>query len=166
MQLLQVIDMSTTTGTQAPDITPSSNLELSLGLPLALVIVVVVVGIAVLCIRRYRSAKCSQPTEQKITEDPVHNTANPRYIASIVRPPSTPQDPVYENFQSKGQALAQDQQRNSTSTHSRGNSQVEDVYLECDPQDDAIYNNDPSLFPSFQQPDRSYDDEYVMPDMS
>lgn len=143
--------------------TNDSALGLAVGLPVALITVAVV--IAVLYIRRFRSANISQPPELKSPEESVHNADNPRYIASVLTRPPTHQDPVYENFQSRGPVLAQNRQSNTTSTSThRGDSQAEDLYLQCDPQEDAIYNNDPSFFKCSRQPDD--DDEYIMPDMS
>ena len=112
---LQVMNMNKNDTTPA-ETTAVSNVGLGLAVGLPLALIFVAAAITVFCIRRNRSTNISQPTEQKVTEDPVHNTANPRYIASV-RPTATPHDPVYENFQSKGPGLAQNSDTPSTSTH-------------------------------------------------
>ncbi|KAJ8277445.1 hypothetical protein GJAV_G00075220 [Gymnothorax javanicus] len=139
-------------------------LGLAVGLPLALV--TVAVAVIVICTRRARSANISQTTDLKTTDDSAHNAANPRYVASVVRPPPTQRDPVYQNFQSQGPVPAQSRQNNAASTRThRKIPPAEDLYMQCDPQEDAIYNNDPSFFNCPKQPDHSHEDEYIMPDM-
>ncbi|KAJ8408353.1 hypothetical protein AAFF_G00257670 [Aldrovandia affinis] len=171
--VLQVMENDTDT-TPDPGVSFSSNsrptaLGLGVGLPLVLVAVAAVLA-AVRFTRRCRSSNIPQADELKTTEDSVQNVANPRYIAPVVRPPPTQllhqQEPVYENFKSGGQDLTQNRQDNTMDTNiQRQESHTEDLYLQCDPQDDSIYSNDPSCFHHSTPPDPSYDDQYIMPDM-
>ncbi|KAL4658824.1 hypothetical protein GN956_G3301 [Arapaima gigas] len=151
----QVTNMNVTeVSTNSTDVAP---VGLTVGLPLGLLLLLAVIASAAALLYTWRCKSRSFPAaeEARKAEDGSQYTTSPRYVAASTMPTqAAQQSPIYENFQGG---------YGSVQGGAQGCHQTEDLYLQCDPQDEAIYNNDPSL-PGYSAYFGPTEDEYVAPD--
>ncbi|KAM8850332.1 uncharacterized protein AB9W97_021558 [Spinachia spinachia] len=88
------------------------------------------------------------------TETPAEDC--PRYLSDQSEL-SAGQNPIYENLATQTSA------HKRPAVNRKPCEPEEDVYLQCDSPDDAIYSNDPACNLSFL-PDPREEDVYIMPD--
>lgn len=137
----------------------SSSVGLAVGLTLFFLILAIVVGVIVY---KYHSKmrnmlESLQTRSQKkedYTETPQDDS---HHYTSMIREQPAGQTPIYENFNPTGP------NRPAANTSRFPSEPEEDVYLECDSPDDAIYSNDPACNLSIL-PDAQEEDVYIVPD--
>ncbi|KAL7387606.1 hypothetical protein ABVT39_026076 [Epinephelus coioides] len=146
-------------GNETARLAPSSNLGLAVGLTLFFLILAIVVGVIVY---KYHSEmrnmlESLQTRSQKkedYTETPQDDS---HHYTSMMREQPAGQTPIYENLNRTGP------NRPAANTSRFPSEPEEDVYLECDSPDDAIYSNDPACNLSIL-PDAQEEDVYIVPD--
>ncbi|KAJ8011315.1 hypothetical protein DPEC_G00056870 [Dallia pectoralis] len=127
------------------------GVQLTLAVVLPLLILLVVVTIALMYTQRNRVRSMWTLDRLKSTEFNTHQPEGSHYSAMVKATPASDNSPIYENYTQSGY-------------RNRSTSEPEDIYLQCDSQDDAIYNNDPSCSLTIT-PSELDEDLYVMPDV-
>ncbi|CAG5896898.1 unnamed protein product [Menidia menidia] len=138
---------------------PSSPSGLAVGLTLFFACLVVITGVIVY--KFWSKIRILVQRRQSQDKEDFSGTPDPaQQFASPIREQPLGQTPIYENLsvqtaaykkpaQNQGRSLAQPE---------------EDLYLQCDPEGDAIYSNDPAFTSNIQ--DTQDEDLYVVPDSS
>ncbi|KAK9539027.1 hypothetical protein VZT92_004161 [Zoarces viviparus] len=96
----------------------------------------------------------SHTKKQDYTETPPEDSH--QYVSTIGEQ-STGQNPIYENLTTRTTGYKK------PALNRLPSETEEDVYLQCDSPDDAIYGNDPACNLSIL-PDSQEEDVYIMPD--
>lgn len=139
---------------------PSSSAGLAVGLTLFFLLLAIIAAVVVYKFHsKIRSIVQFRQGRSQEKEDPIETPqTEPHQYTSMRREQSTGQTPIYENLTTRNVGCNQ-----PTASESRSpDEHEEDLYLQCDMQDDAIYSNDPafnSVPPEFQE-----EDLYVVPD--
>lgn len=131
----------------------SSSVGYAVGLPLFFIVLGVV--IALIYTKRSKLRNMGQLDQLKSTEVNTRQLEGSQYSA-MVRPPPADPSPIYENFTDSNK---------TTINMNRSPVEPEDVYLQCDLLDDAIYSNDMSCSLDILPPDPEEEDIYIMPDV-
>ncbi|XP_077415644.1 uncharacterized protein LOC144044851 [Vanacampus margaritifer] len=134
---------------------PNSPVGLAVGLTLFfLTLAAVAVTIAVKFYKnKWNLPLLGQRKSQK--KDSVVTTQFDHQYASMVRTQSSENAPIYENLA---------RQKSGAGSKSRPScAPTEDLYLQCDSPDDAIYSNDPACNLAIL-PESRDDDVYIVPD--
>ncbi|XP_077372499.1 uncharacterized protein LOC144015886 [Festucalex cinctus] len=134
---------------------PNSSTGLAVGLTLFFLMLV---AIAVMIVVKFYKNKWSLPLlgqRKSQKKDSVVTTQFDHQYSSMVRTKSTENTPIYENLTS---------QKSGARSQSRPPyAPTEDLYLQCDSPDDAIYSNDPACNLAIL-PESRDDDVYIVPD--
>ncbi|KAL0966656.1 hypothetical protein UPYG_G00297960 [Umbra pygmaea] len=124
------------------------NVGLAVGLSLFILLLVVIVLIYMQHNKLKRMWALDQLKSKEFNTDQPESS---QYTGMVRTLPCSDDFPIYENF-------------TESKNRNRSTSEPEDIYLQCDTQDDAIYSNDPScslaMLPSVDD-----DSLYIMPDV-
>ncbi|TDH05690.1 hypothetical protein EPR50_G00125130 [Perca flavescens] len=140
---------------------PSSPVGLAVGLTFFFLLLVIVAGVIVY---KYHSQMRNmlqfvQTRSQKNEDYRETSQEDSNQYTDMNREQSTGEAPIYENFT----ARTTGHNRPAVNKRKSPPEPEEDVYLQCDTQDDAIYCNDPacnlSILPECQE-----EDVYIVPD--
>ncbi|XP_078144043.1 uncharacterized protein LOC144542173 [Centroberyx gerrardi] len=140
---------------------PGSPAGLAVGLTFFFLLLGMAVGLAVYTQRRKlrNMLQLRRESSQK-KEDQTQTPQDSHQYTSMIRTQSTEQTPIYENLQTAGH------NRTVVDMDRSPSEPEEDLYLQCDSPDDAIYSNDPAcslaILPDTQGEEE--DDLYIMPD--
>ncbi|XP_034767652.1 uncharacterized protein LOC117401331 [Acipenser ruthenus] len=147
----------------------SISIILAVSLSLAFLVVAVVVIGAVIWRLRSTSKTITPSCGNKEVANRSPEGQNPRYAATTMRETFS-QNQFYENVEVAATAAAQKMEYESVgmSTHQQAQGQPpqgdDECYMQYEPQDEAIYNNDPSVYYNYSSSANPTDDVYIMPD--
>ncbi|KAK6302467.1 hypothetical protein J4Q44_G00268220 [Coregonus suidteri] len=141
-------NMTCPPGNSTTDCLDPASFSYYVGLPLFFIVLGVV--IALIYTQRSKLRSMWQLDQLKRTEVNTRQLEGSQY-PTMVRPPPADHSPIYENF-------------TDSNNMNRSPSEPEDVYLQCDSPDDAIYGNDLSCSLDILPPDTEEEDLYIMPD--
>eukprot|EP00064_Thunnus_orientalis_P003744 superscaffoldBa00000318_g3755 len=136
----------------------SSSVGLAVGLTFFFLLLIVAAVIVYKYHSTIRNMLQFGHRESQVKEDCIETPQNnPHVYTSMIREQSVGQTPIYENLSTqtgyKGPKVSQ--------SRSPGEPE-EDLYLQCDLTDDAIYGNDPVCNLTVHQD--SQEDVYIVPD--
>ncbi|KAI9541945.1 hypothetical protein NQZ68_025079 [Dissostichus eleginoides] len=139
---------------------------LAVGLTLFFLLVVIIAGVIVYKFNKMRDMlqlgkKRRQKKEDfaETPQDDSHQYTSTIHQSTSMIDQSAGQNPIYENLTTQTTR----NNRPEVEQNKFPSEPEEDVYLQCDSPDDAIYSNDPSCNLSIL-PDSRDEDVYIMPD--
>ncbi|GAA6228571.1 uncharacterized protein LOC116699576 [Lates japonicus] len=147
--------------TSTPTVSTYSSAGLAVGLTISFLLVGIVAGVIVYKYRnKIRSRLLSGRRESQKKEDYSETAqAESHEYTSAIREQSSGHTPIYENLTTRNTGYDRPA-GNQSRLHGEPE---EDLYLQCDVPDDAIYCNDPkcnlAILPNSQD-----EDVYIMPD--
>ncbi|TNN77074.1 hypothetical protein EYF80_012712 [Liparis tanakae] len=140
-----------------------SNSITGLAVGLTSLFVLLLIGAGVIVYKYHSKMRSMLQFEQRRSHKKQNDTETPpegsnQYV-SLIREQPTGQNPVYENLPTRKTGYTR------PALNKLPRASEEDVYLQCDSPDDAIYSNDPacnlSILSDFQE-----EDVYIVPDSS
>ncbi|KAK5919320.1 hypothetical protein CgunFtcFv8_023223 [Champsocephalus gunnari] len=148
-----------TNTTENPTLVSNPTAGLAVGLTLFFLLMVIIAGVIVYKFNKVRDmlqlGKKRRQKKEDFAETPQDDSH--QYTSRIHE--STEQNPIYENLTTQTTR----NNRPEVEQNKFSSEPEEDVYLQCDSPDDAIYSNDPSCNLSIL-PDSRDEDVYIMPD--
>ncbi|KAK5888801.1 hypothetical protein CesoFtcFv8_014859 [Champsocephalus esox] len=148
-----------TNTTENPTLVSNPTAGLAVGLTLFFLLMVIIAGVIVYKFNKVRDMLQLGKKRRQKKEDFAETPQDDSHQSTSMIHESTEQNPIYENLTTQTTR----NNRPEVEQNKFSSEPEEDVYLQCDSPDDAIYSNDPSCNLSIL-PDSRDEDVYIMPD--